>query len=766
MKKALSILLSLAIIISSFSPAFSADAEDAYSYLSSSRVSIHDPSILRAENGKYYCVGSHLAMAKSDNLINWKSLDSSIDAKNYLTLPDKSWKENLAEPLEWTNAYQKAIGRDESEYEYNCWANSIIYNPTMKKYCLYGCCSVWGTSSSDIWLAVSDNIEGPYEYSGMLVYSDICCAEKSRDTEYQGARCDAHDYSYTNMKALVDNGDIEYDCIMSRPAQYFADWNGYYRNELGAYPNAIDPSPYIDAIGEMWLVYGSFSGGCFVLKLDNNTGLPDYKYMKKISGFDVYFGKRISNTNSETEGTGEGPFIVYDKVSRYYYFFLTYGGLAANDGYNLRVYRSKRPDGPYEDASGNLATDMKNTGLKLMGNYKLDCQKTAYLSGGHSSCLIDKDGSMYQAYHTRFTADGGIGHQLRIHKMARTPDGWVVLLPFEYQGDSSKAVEKSDIAGVYEFIDSNNMTQKKETPESPFSDIILPKQYIKLNSNGTISNIKDYSCSLYKANTGSRAVSGSWSIGADGVDAQFKIGDVTYKGVFEYQKDESKSAKTVLTFSLAGNDNSTVWGVKHSHSNVISAKTPAKASANGSIKYKCSLCGEITAKTIYAPKSFTLSKTSYIYDSKVKTPSVVIKDSKGAVIDKSNYTVSYSSNKAVGSAKAKITFKNNYSGSKTLSFKINPKATSLSSLTAAKGAITVKWRKQAVQTSGYQLQYSTDSAFKSAKSLTVSSAKATSKMIEKLKSKKKYYIRIRTYKAVGKTKYYSAWSAKKSIKTK
>ncbi|MGN0528294.1 MAG: fibronectin type III domain-containing protein, partial [Eubacterium sp.] len=92
--------------------------------------------------------------------------------------------------------------------------------------------------------------------------------------------------------------------------------------------------------------------------------------------------------------------------------------------------------------------------------------------------------------------------------------------------------------------------------------------------------------------------------------------------------------------------------------------------------------------------------------------------------------------------------------------------TSISSVSAGSKKFTVKWKKQSTQVTGYQIQYSTSSKFTSPKTVTVSSYKTTSKTISKLKSKKKYYVRVRTYKTVGKTKYYSSWSKAKSITTK
>ena len=677
MKKFLSFILSFVLLISSFSFSLTVNAKDAYSYNSIKRVSLHDPSILRAKNGSYYAVGSHLAMAKSSDLINWNNLDSSMNGKNYLTTATKSWKENLDEPLEWTTAYQKAVNPEiaDEDIEYNCWANNAIYNEDMGQYCLYGCCSVWGTTSSVIWLATSKNIEGPYSYVDSFVYSNVCCNEKALDSDYWSKMNEAMDYNNTNMKDLISAGYMSESKIVSRePGSYdFTDYNGYYRIGPGEYPNAIDPTAFVDKMGEMWLVYGSFSGGSFVLKLDNQTGLPDYKYMKRVSGFNIYYGKRISCTNEETQGTGEGPFIIYDEESDYYYFFLTYGGLGAADGYNIREYRSKRPDGPYEDAAGNLATDFKNTGLKISGNIKFDSMKSAYLSPGHSSCLIDKDGRMFQVFHTRFTADNGIGHQLRVHQMARTSDGWAVMLPFEYQGEKITSVKKSDIAGTYEYTDLNNMTQHKENDNSPWSDILLIKQYIKLNSNGSITNIKDYSCSQTNSHTSSKSVSGKWSLSSSGINAEFTIGNVKYKGVFTYQYDSNASKNKVLCFSAAGNDNSTIMGAKHTHKYKVTKTTPATLKNNGKITKKCSVCSATSSTVIYRPKTFKLSKTSYIYNGKAKKPTVTIKDTKGKTISKSNYSVSYSSNKKVGTAKVKIKFKNNYKGSKTLSFKIKSK---------------------------------------------------------------------------------------------
>lgn len=93
--------------------------------------------------------------------------------------------------------------------------------------------------------------------------------------------------------------------------------------------------------------------------------------------------------------------------------------------------------------------------------------------------------------------------------------------------------------------------------------------------------------------------------------------------------------------------------------------------------------------------------------------------------------------------------------------------TSITSLSAKDNGFTVKWKKK-TKITGYQIQYSTSSKFskKSTKTVKIKKAKTTSKKITDLKSSKKYYVRVRTYKNSKKKTDYSAWSKKKSITTK
>ena len=188
---------------------------------------------------------------------------------------------------------------------------------------------------------------------------------------------------------------------------------------------------------------------------------------------------------------------------------------------------------------------------------------------------------------------------------------------------------------------------------------------------------------------------------------------------------------------------------------------------------KCTECGFVAdTKVIYYPETIKLEKTEYTYNGKLCKPSVAVTDSMGNKIGKNNYSVSYSKNKNVGMATAVIKFKGNYSGTVKKTFTICPKTTSISRLSAKSKGISVKWKKQTSQTTGYQIQYSTSSKFTKGKTgiVTVNKNKTTSRTISRLKAKKKYYVRIRTYKNVkvnGKTsRIYSGWSKTKTVVTK
>ena len=162
-----------------------------------------------------------------------------------------------------------------------------------------------------------------------------------------------------------------------------------------------------------------------------------------------------------------------------------------------------------------------------------------------------------------------------------------------------------------------------------------------------------------------------------------------------------------------------------------------------------------------------LSCKTYNYNAKAHKPSVTVKYGNKTLKNGTDYTVTYLGNCTnTGKHAVLVVFKGEYTGSKYLYFNIKPKATTIKSVSAGKKSFTVKWNKKSSQITGYQIQYSTSKNFKNAKTITVNSTSAESKKISKLKAKKKYYVRVRTYKYLCGVKTYSTWSKAKTVTTK
>lgn len=522
------------------------------SYVGDGRLCVHDPSVVQDKDGTFYVFGSHGCAGKSKDLKNWENVANGVHDNNRMLVPEGSTlREALKEPLSWTDTFQTLHGYEEAAWETGQWAADVIYNEEMGKYCYYACSSVWGTVNSVIWFGTSDSIEGPYENIKSIVYSGF-------DDITRGPvvpKYPTH-YTFTNIGELLENGTF------SRYRVERADWfndDGYYDNTN--FPNTIDPTVFYDKNGELWMVYGSYSGGIFIIPLIESTGEPDYKFMKKTDGYDMYFGKRLSRTNEFNEWTGEGPYITYDPQSDYYYLYISYCGLNSLGGYNIREYRSKNVDGPYTDAAGNDAFDYINSGVKLFGNYNFDCLETAYLAGGHSSSVVDKNGKMFQVYHTRFNY-GNEWHQVRVHQMARTQNGWATVLPFEYTGETIdyKGFDKALLIGEYEFINHGTISNGC-TDWADVENIIAPTQIIILNEDGTVSGLKRYESIKENTAVSSKDAVGTWSVQDQTAYITVTIDGIKYEGVFCRQTEEV-TGEDKIVFSAVGENNECIWGVK------------------------------------------------------------------------------------------------------------------------------------------------------------------------------------------------------------
>ncbi|RGG62981.1 hypothetical protein DWX11_11495 [Ruminococcus sp. AF18-29] len=226
---------------------------------------------------------------------------------------------------------------------------------------------------------------------------------------------------------------------------------------------------------------------------------------------------------------------------------------------------------------------------------------------------------------------------------------------------------------------------------------------------------------------------------------------------------DGKAKKPGVTVKLNGKTlkNGTDYTV--SYSNNIKVGT-AKVTITGKGNYTGSVSKTYSIKNNF--KKATVSGISTkAFTGKNITQSITVKYNGKTLKNGTDYTVSYSNNKKIGTATVKITGKGSYTGTITKTFKINPAKQEIQKLTAKSKAFFVDWAQKGSAT-GYEIQYATNSKFTSAKKVTITNNKTDTKTISKLSGKKKYYVRVRSYTTVKGTKYYGAWSSVKNVTTK
>ena len=226
---------------------------------------------------------------------------------------------------------------------------------------------------------------------------------------------------------------------------------------------------------------------------------------------------------------------------------------------------------------------------------------------------------------------------------------------------------------------------------------------------------------------------------------------------------DGKAKKPGVTVKLNGKTlkNGTDYTVSYSNNTKVGT---AKVTITGKGNYTGSVSKTYSIKNNF--KKATISGISNkSYTGKNITQSITVKYNGKTLKNGTDYTVSYSSNKNIGTATVKVTGKGSYAGTITKTFKINPAKQEIQKLTAKSKAFFVDWAQKGSAT-GYEIQYATNSKFTSAKKVTITNKKTDKTTISKLSGKKKYYVRVRSYTTVKGTKYYGAWSASKSVTTK
>ena len=439
----------------------------------------------------------------------------------------------------------------------NLWAPDVIWNPTMEKWCMY--LSINGQNANcSIVLLTSDNIEGPYLYEGPVVFSGFNIGSSQT-------------YKSTDL-------EIALGTQASLPSRYAVGSLSGWRQR---WPNAIDPCVFYDEDGKLWMSYGSWHGGIFMLELDEKTGLRDYDvtytYTQGSSDDDVredpYFGKKIAGGRHVS---GEASYIKY--IDGYYYLYVTYGGLNVADGYQMRVFRSTSPTGPYNDPYngdgvaiypearvnyGKDGTRKTNRGVNIFGAYGdwgfMATGDDSERSQGHNSVITNGD-QTFMVYHTRFQNRTIVNaHELRVHQVFKNSDGWLCAAPFEYTGETvtntqiktTQQVATANIPGNYKILlHDKNLDHANKQLKTPLN--------IELKSDGTIVGDK----------------TGTWSVTAGTSYISIKIDEnsyqSTYNGVLVEQTMEPTDVKVIAFTAMnrkkedrnSGDGGNTIWGYK------------------------------------------------------------------------------------------------------------------------------------------------------------------------------------------------------------
>lgn len=440
-------------------------------------VSVHDPSVVK-DGSQVYVFGSHLASATTTDWMHWTQLSTGPTDDNPLfPFPFATFASSIA----W-------IGNNPG-----FWAPDAI-RLADGRYYFYYCIARGDQPRAVLGVAVSDTITGPYTDLGVIVQSGMWGQPSLDGTIYDATR----------------------------------------------HPNAVDPDVFFDKNGKLWMVYGSYSGGIFILQLDpaNGLPLPNQGYGKKL----------IGGNHSRIEG----PFMLYSPESDYYYLFLSFGGLSADGGYNIRVARSRQPDGPFFDAAGNEMTNVSGApgsffddaaiapyGVKLLGNYQFlsvagepVSATRGYLSPGHNSAYYDPQSKKYfLVFHTRFVGRSE-EHEVRVHQMYLNSDDWLVVAPQRYAGEKQVRHDRHDVIGDYKFINHGKA----------ISPALQTSSLITLQPNGTITG----------------AASGTWNFSRNN-DLTLTLDGTTYQGVFSTQWDDDQGA-WVYAFSALSANGVAVWG--------------------------------------------------------------------------------------------------------------------------------------------------------------------------------------------------------------
>ena len=458
--------------------------------------SVHDPSVFHDPvNDCYYAYGSHYAVAKTYNLEDafrssaaggWETVQK--ENKFDVLYGDEVYTDSHG--TKWPAAIQETVELVKPNADLNTtWAPDVEYI-NGKYYMYYSLTKGFGYNTSAIARVESDDPEGPFD----------------------------------NNVIIVDS----------------------MGNEAGK-PNCIDPELFYDKEGKLWLVYGSDSGGIFIKELYNdgeNVGLP------KEEGY----GKKLWNGGLNQEG----PFIYYNASTDYYYLMCSYNRLQVN--YNMHVARSKNPDGPYVGSDGkNVAECTKDLtagahGNLVAGNFKFNRTNPLHqglAAMGHNSVVKNKDGKYFVIYHSRTLSGNTViqGHNLYVNQIYFNEEGWPVMAPTAYVGETRGTFTETQVAKQYDVVVHAMPADQSPDNKTYKASYVTSVTYTLTEGGKVMSGTTE---------------AGTWTL-KEGYYIELTINGELYKGVVApgwdtYSKDtDQKGVVTITAISAKG---ISLWGIE------------------------------------------------------------------------------------------------------------------------------------------------------------------------------------------------------------
>lgn len=406
---------------------------------------VHDPSVVLADDGYYYMYQTdasygnahdghgHFHCRRSKDLVNWEYMGATMQEA-------PAWvKENL-------NAYRAEMGLEPIESpSYGYWAPVVRKVKTGLYRMYYSIVVNHYIKTGKPQLVTDENFDGSWTeraFIGLMETSDPA----SNVWEDKGmVVCSSSDRGMNDW---------------SRPN--LNNWDAYF------YFNAIDPTYLVDKDGTHWLIYGSWHSGIAEVELNPETGLPKTSLGKPwgISTWNTNtYGKLIARRGTSRWQGSEGPEVVYNPETGYYYMFLAYGSLEVE--YNTRVVRARSMNGPWLDINNNDAAYGIQAEPVVTHPYKFS---NSYGWVGISHCAVFDDGNGNWFYSSQGRLPENVpgvnesnavmmGH---VRSIRWTEGGWPLVMPERYGAVPQVPITEGELIGDWEMIQmsSNNPVQQ------------------------------------------------------------------------------------------------------------------------------------------------------------------------------------------------------------------------------------------------------------------------------------------------------------------